>query len=104
MIALRLRREILLSRRVQNDEALVDALLERLGVDGAGVFSVAPAAGGAAAGGRNEQGSRLLEHLGWPCTLRNALLVRVFWQQLVFAVGVILACPDRVALACCWSV
>lgn len=60
----------------------MDGLLERLGAGGGRVFSVAPAdsdggdgAEGAASGGH------LLEHLGWPCTLRTALLVSTlnFW-------------------------
>lgn len=63
----------------QNDEALVDALLARLGAGGGRVFSVAPAAAsdGGAVDGADGGSSRLLEHLGWPCTLRTALLVSI---------------------------
>ena len=55
---------------VRNDPALVETLLQRLGVDGTRVFSVehaGPEAGSAA---------HLLPHLQWPCTARHALSVR----------------------------
>ena len=58
------------SGRLQNEAALVEAVLQRLGADGDAVFSVEPAA---PAGGA--EGGRLLPHLNWPCTLRSALLV-----------------------------
>lgn len=51
----------------------MDALLERLGAGGGRVFSVEAALQGEGGGGAS--GGRLLEHLGWPCTLRTALLV-----------------------------
>jgi sulfite reductase alpha subunit-like flavoprotein len=60
----------------RNDPALVDFLLTRLRADGAAVFSVAPADnddGGPDAAAGVE---RLLPHLKWPCTLREALSVR----------------------------
>jgi NADPH-ferrihemoprotein reductase len=61
-----------------NDPSLVERLLQRLGQDGAAVFSVASAEEGAPGGagpqGAGSKGSRLLPHLGWPCTLRHALL------------------------------
>lgn len=50
-----------------NDSALVEGLLQRLGWDGDQVFSV----------GSSDEGSgseKLLQHLGWPCSLRHALL------------------------------
>lgn len=50
--------------------AMLQALLQRLGADRLRVFSVAHAEGEAAAGGE-----RLLQHLRWPCTLRQALSV-----------------------------
>ena len=69
--------------RPRNDPATVDALLQRLKADGAAVFSVAPAdddEDGDEAGGEGGEGvaagKRLLPHLNWPCTLREALTVR----------------------------
>ena len=61
----------------RNDPAIVDALLTRLRADGAAVFSVAPVDdddGGPEAAAGVE---RLLPHLKWPCTLREALTVRL---------------------------
>jgi NADPH-ferrihemoprotein reductase len=58
----------------QNDETLVDGLLERLGAGGGRVFSVAPAASPDGLVAEGAGGGRLLEHLGWPCSLRMALL------------------------------
>eukprot|EP00884_Botryococcus_braunii_P018195 jgi/Botrbrau1/5059/Bobra.37_1s0024.1 len=61
-----------------NDPSLVDQLLQRLGQDGEAVFSVIPADEGAPGStgpqGADSKGSRLLPNLGWPCTLRHALL------------------------------
>jgi hypothetical protein len=69
----------------QNDEALVDGLLERLGAGGGRVFSVAPAALPDGSTGEGAGGGRLLEHLGWPCSLRMALLVSMHMQITVSA-------------------
>lgn len=57
---------------VPNNAVLVDALLSRLKVDPAAVFSVQPRQGsaGAAHGGTD----KLLPHLRWPCTVRHAFL------------------------------
>ena len=54
---------------MQNDEAMVRALLERLGVDGGVVFSVE------GVNGISDGQSRLLQHLNWPCSLHSAFLV-----------------------------
>ncbi len=68
--------------RPRNDPAMVDALLERLDADGAAVFSVAPAdddEDGEVGNGSGEGAvpvKRLLPHLNWPCTLREAFAVR----------------------------
>jgi NADPH-ferrihemoprotein reductase len=53
-----------------NSEALVDALVGRLGLDPGAVFEVAPAEAEAAPAGAAPP----LQHLGWPCTVRAALL------------------------------
>ncbi|KAK9818129.1 hypothetical protein WJX72_007597 [[Myrmecia] bisecta] len=72
----------------ENDPALVDGLLARLGQDGAAIFSVRPvgspadsaapatsSAGSAGSASSEASGApRLLPHLRWPCTLRWALL------------------------------
>lgn len=52
----------------ENDPSLVEDLLRRLQWDGAAAFEVLPAAAG------GSQGGKLLSHLGWPCTLKSALL------------------------------
>jgi NADPH-ferrihemoprotein reductase len=52
----------------ENNPAMVDQIINKLGVDAEAVFSVAPAAPEA-----NSQ-EMLLSHLKWPCTVRNALL------------------------------
>ncbi|KAL4447522.1 hypothetical protein ABPG75_004741 [Micractinium tetrahymenae] len=71
----------------ENDPALVQALLERLGLDGDAVFDVAPAEeegeeqdGGAGGGGAqaaapaaHHHTERLLPHLRAPCSARRAL-------------------------------
>lgn len=61
-----------------NDPVVVERLLECLGQDGAAVFSVVAAddavPGSSGAEGTASGSSRLLPHLGWPCTLRHALL------------------------------
>ena len=68
--------------RPRNDPAMVDVLLKRLEVDGAAVFSVATADDeeGGEGGGEGGEGAaaikRLLPHLNWPCTLKEALTVR----------------------------
>ena len=68
--------------RPRNDPAMVDTLLKRLEADGAAVFSVTPADDDedAEAGGDGGEGAapvkRLLPHLNWPCTLREAFTVR----------------------------
>lgn len=48
-----------------NDSALVNGLLERLGVDGGRVFEVVAA--------ESAEKTGLLSHLGCPCALRKAL-------------------------------
>ena len=53
----------------------MDGLLERLGAGGGRVFSVAPAPSPDGPAAQDSSGGRLLEHLGWPCSLRTALLV-----------------------------
>ena len=60
----------------RNDPALVDALLSRLRADGAAVFSVAPADDDDGGPDTAAGVERLLPHLKWPCTLREALSVR----------------------------
>lgn len=61
-----------------NDPVVVERLLECLGQDGAAVFSVVAADDAAQGSSGTERpaagSSRLLPHLGWPCTLRHALL------------------------------
>ena len=47
-----------------NDAALVEGVLQHLGQDGSQVFSVASSSG---------DDAQLLQHLGWPCSLRQAL-------------------------------
>ena len=49
-----------------NDAQLVEEVLQHLGQDGDRVFSIASSSG---------DGSKLLQHLGWPCSLRQALTV-----------------------------
>ena len=63
----------------------MDGLLEQLGAGGGRVFSVAPAASPYGSAAEGAGGGRLLEHLGWPCSLRMALLVRKHMQITVFA-------------------
>ena len=69
--------------RPRYDPSMVDALLKRLDADGAAVFSVAPAdddedgeAGVDGGEGASAPVKRLLPHLNWPCTLREAFTVR----------------------------
>ena len=50
-----------------NEARLVDALIQRLGWDGGQAFAVRSADGA-------DSAARLLAHLRWPCTLRDALL------------------------------
>lgn len=68
----------------ENDPALVEGLLERLGLDGDAVFDVAPAeeeeeggtaagGGGGSSGGGHHHAERLLPHLRAPCSVRRAL-------------------------------
>jgi hypothetical protein len=64
----------------------VDGLLERLGAGGGRVFNVAPAASSDGSAAEGAGGGRLLEHLGWPCSLRMALLVRRNMQTTASAV------------------
>ena len=47
-----------------NDAQLVEGLLQHLQQDGDQVFSIASS---------SDDGAKLLQHLGWPCTLRHAL-------------------------------
>lgn len=56
----------------ENSPELVDALLERLAADGSRVFSVAGVDDVSADVGMGA--ARLLGHVGWPCSLREALL------------------------------
>ena len=63
----------------------MDGLLERLGAGGGRVFNVAPAASPDGLITEGAGGGRLLEHLGWPCSLRMALLVRRHMQTTVSA-------------------
>ncbi|GAQ83041.1 NADP/FAD dependent oxidoreductase [Klebsormidium nitens] len=62
----------------ENRPELVDGLLERLGADGGRVFSVAAVDDVGTGQGDGSAdvagGARLLGHVGWPCTLREALL------------------------------
>lgn len=47
-----------------NDAQLVEGVLSHLGQAGEQVFSIACSSG---------ENAKLLQHLGWPCTLRRAL-------------------------------
>lgn len=59
----------------ENRPELVDGLLERLGADSRRVFSVAAVDDVSTGLGADVAGgARLLGHVGWPCTLREALL------------------------------
>ena len=49
-----------------NDAQLVEGVLSHLGQDGNQVFSIACTSG---------EDAQLLQHLGWPCSLRRALTI-----------------------------
>ena len=49
-----------------NDAQLVEGVLRHLGKDGDQVFSIACSSG---------EDAQLLQHLGWPCSLRRALTI-----------------------------
>lgn len=64
----------------ENDSALVDALLAHLGLDGSKWFALTPQRDGAnakaerGAGGVSPSVPRPLQHIKWPCSVRDAFL------------------------------
>ena len=87
----------------ENADALVDALIKRLGLQPSAVFAVEPAEGG----GENGSGGALLPHLRWPCTVRAALKVRLgpaVWDHTNEAHDAGPSCQRACLLQCCHGI